>query len=95
MIHGQILGRKGLAAIVARAFGELLLPPIAFSQFLGPVSLSGHMLGIFLDFNPVVRHGSLRSDSEKLVVRLPGINEKRSLFAARLQGARNWASMAE
>ena len=39
VIHGQIFGREGSAAVMANPFGQAALPPLRFAQRSGLVAL--------------------------------------------------------
>ena len=49
VIHGQLLGRKRLLAVVALASSSLAFPPLGAAQFLGFVFFSGDVLDVGWD----------------------------------------------
>lgn len=79
VIHRQLFGRERFSAIVANALGQLLLPPIAFAQFLGPCALPLHMGRILLNVYPVVLHTASPFTVCKLAAGSMRINEKLSI----------------
>ena len=49
VIHGQLLRRKRLLAVMAPASGPFALPPLGVAQLLGFVFFSGDVLGVGWD----------------------------------------------